>query len=78
MRSPTASDGATNNTIKNCIINGAPGPISTTIAGVLTGSGVTLGNNAEAPNSNNTIQNNWIYRVQNSLYLRGGATAAPL
>ncbi|HEY0461476.1 MAG TPA: Calx-beta domain-containing protein [Pyrinomonadaceae bacterium] len=75
MRSPNASNGATNNTVKNCILNGAPGPNSTTVAGVLTGSGTTLGNDAEAPNSNNTIQNNWIYRVQNSLYLRGGTTA---
>lgn len=76
MRSPAVGNGATNNTVKNCIINGAPGPNSTTVAGILTGSSVTLGNAAEAPNSNNTIQNNWIYRVQNSLYLRGGALAA--
>lgn len=75
IRSQNASNGATNNTIRNCIINGAPGPLSTTTAGILTGSGTTLGNDAEAANSNNTIQNNWIYRVQNSLYLRGGATA---
>ena len=75
VRSPNASNGATNNTIKNCILNGAPGPNSTTVAGVLSGSSVTLGGDAEAPNSNNTIQNNWIYRVQNSAYLRGGLTA---
>lgn len=75
IRSQSASNGSTNNTIKNCIINGAPGPNSTTTAGILTGSGVTLGNDAEAANSNNTIQNNWIYRVQNAMYLRGGATA---
>ncbi len=75
MRSPSAANGATNNTVKNCILNGAPGPNSTTVAGILTGSGTTLGADAEAPNSNNTIRNNWIYRVQNSLYLRGGATA---
>jgi hypothetical protein len=76
MRSPNASNGATNNTIKNCILNGAPGPNGPTVAGILTGSGTTLGNDAEAPNSNNTVQNNWIYRVQNSLYLRGGTVAA--
>jgi hypothetical protein len=76
MRSPSASDGATNNTVKNCVINGAPGPNSTTVAGVLTGSGVTLGSPAEAANSNNTIQNNWIHRVQNSLFLAGGTAAA--
>ena len=75
MRSPNAMNGANNNTVKNCIINGAPGPNSTTVAGILTGSSVTLGGDAEAANNNNTIHNNWIYRVQNSLYLRGGATA---
>jgi hypothetical protein len=75
MKSAGVGNGSTNNTVKNCIINGAPGPNSTTTAGVLTGSGTTLGNDAEAANSNNTIQNNWIYRVQNSMYLRGGATA---
>ena len=75
IRSASASDGATNNTIKNCIINGATGTIASTTAGVLSGSGVTIGGDAEAANSNNTLQNNWIYRVQNSAYLRGGATA---
>ncbi len=75
LRSQNASNGSTNNTIKNCIIHGAPGPNSTTTAGILTGSGTTLGADAEAANSNNTIHNNWIYGVQNSLYLRGGATA---
>ena len=75
IKSASASDGANNNTIKNCVINGAIGATATTTAGILTGSSVTLGGDAEAPNNNNTIQNNWIYRVQNSLYLRGGATA---
>jgi len=76
IRSASATNGSNNNTVKNCIINGGPGPNSTTVAGILTGSGVTLGNDAEAPNSNNTVQNNWIYRVQNSMYLRGGTVAA--
>ena len=75
IRSASASNGSNNNTIKNCIINGATGATQTT-AGILTGSGVTIGADAEAANSNNTIQNNWIYRVQNSMYLRGGLAAA--
>jgi hypothetical protein len=75
IRSASAANGSNNNTIKNCIINGAIGATATTTAGILTGSGVTIGADAEAANSNNTIQNNWIYRVQNSMYLRGGATA---
>lgn len=74
MRS-AGSNGANNNTVRNCIINGATGATATTTAGILTGSGVTIGNDAEAPNNNNTIQNNRIYRVQNSMYLRGGAGA---
>jgi hypothetical protein len=75
IRSASSSNGSNNNTVKNCIINGAVGATATTTAGILSGSGVTLGNDAEAPNNNNTIQNNWIYRVQNSMYLRGGAGA---
>ena len=75
IRSASAANGSNNNTIKNCIINGATGATQTT-AGILTGSGVTIGADAEAPNSNNTITNNWIYRVQNSMYLRGGLAAA--
>ncbi|HEX8250183.1 MAG TPA: Calx-beta domain-containing protein, partial [Pyrinomonadaceae bacterium] len=75
IRSASASNGSNNNTIKNCIINGATGATQTT-AGILTGSGVTIGADAEAANSNNTITNNWIYRVQNSMYLRGGLAAA--
>ncbi len=72
LRSANASDGATGNTIKNCLINGNSG--STTVGGIL-GSGTVLGGDAEAPNSNNTILNNAISKVQNALYLRGGATA---
>src|SRR5205814_1416036 len=34
-----------------------------------------LGNAADASNSNNTIQNNWIYRVQNSIYSQGFASS---
>lgn len=75
MRTPNSSNGANNNTFKNLIINGATGATATTTAGILTGSSVTIGGDAEAASNNNTIQNNFIYRVQNSLYLRGGATA---
>ena len=35
------------------------------------GSGVTLGNDAEFANNNILVQNNNIFRVQNSCYLRG-------
>ncbi|MBK9162590.1 MAG: carboxypeptidase regulatory-like domain-containing protein [Acidobacteria bacterium] len=69
------TNGCNNNVIRNTIINGAAIPNSTTTAGILTGSSVTIGNDGEGPQNNNTIQNNWIYRVQNSLYVRGGTAA---
>src|SRR4030095_11165010 len=69
--SANASNGANNNTVKNCIINGATISPAATTAGILGGSGVTLGNAAEAPNNNNTVTNNQIYRVQNSIYNQG-------
>ncbi|MBA2379698.1 MAG: carboxypeptidase regulatory-like domain-containing protein, partial [Blastocatellia bacterium] len=65
-------NGATNNVIKNTIITGAPGPDGLTTAGILTGSSVTIGGEAEAANSGNRVENNWIYGVQNSMYVRGG------
>ena len=69
------TNGCNNNVIRNTIINGGPGPNSTSTAGILTGSSTTIGNDGSAPQNNNTIQNNWIYRVQNSLYVRGGTAA---
>ncbi len=75
IRSASAANGAGGNTVKNCIINGSSG--TTTIAGVLS-SGSVLGGDAEAANSNNTIRNNLITKVQNALYLRGGATVPTL
>ena len=72
IKSANASNGANNNTIKNSIINGTSvGTTAQTTAGILAGSGVTIGGAAEAPNNNNTITNNHIYRVQNSLYNQG-------
>ncbi len=68
IASASVTDGANNNTVKNCVISGgATGSIS----GVLSGSGATLGSAADAPNSNNTIQNNAISTVQNALFLSG-------
>lgn len=65
----SASNGANNDTIKNCIIASNPGTVS--ISGILAGSGTTLGGPAEAPNNNNSVLNNQIFRVQNSLYNQG-------
>ncbi len=71
IKSASAANGANNNTIKNLIINGASTGTAQTTAGILAGSGVTIGGPAEAPNNNNTVTNNHIYRVQNSLYNQG-------
>lgn len=71
IRSQSAANGASNNTIKNCIITGAVSGTAQTTAGILAGSGVTIGNAAEAPNNGNKVINNHIYRVQNSIYNQG-------
>ncbi|HLB37790.1 MAG TPA: DUF11 domain-containing protein [Gemmatimonadales bacterium] len=71
ISSASASNGAGNNTVKNCIISGSTGVAA--VAGILTG-GSTFGTSADAPNSNNTIQNNQMFRAQNALYLRGNDT----
>lgn len=70
LRSASVGNGATNNTIENCLISGA----GATVGGILA-SGTVLGGDAEAANSDNTARNNVITKVQNALYLRGGATA---
>ncbi|MBZ5637377.1 MAG: thrombospondin type 3 repeat-containing protein [Acidobacteriia bacterium] len=71
VASASTSDGATNDTIKNCVISGSSG--DTTLAGIVGGSGTTLGLAADAPNSNNTIQNNAFIRARNGLYIVGHA-----
>ncbi|MGC2235789.1 MAG: hypothetical protein WA584_06485 [Pyrinomonadaceae bacterium] len=69
VTSASATNGALNVTIKNCIIAGNTN--TGTIGGILTGSGTVLGNDAESPNNNTSILNNQILRVQNGMYLRG-------
>ncbi len=73
IASVSAANGANGNTVKNCILSGNTG--ATIISGVLAGSGTTFGGDAETANSNNTIQNNAIFRVQNAAFLRGSGTA---
>ena len=69
IASASASNGANNATVKNCNISGNTGVVA--VGGILAGSGTTLGGDAEAANNNITVQNNAIFRVQNSCYLRG-------
>ncbi len=71
LRSASAANGANNNTIKNTILFGATAGTAQTTAGLLAGSGTTIGGPAEAPNNNNTVMNNHIYGVQNSIYNQG-------
>jgi hypothetical protein len=58
LGSASASNGATNNTIKNCIVTGnAP---TTTLAGLISSSGTTIGAAAQIANANNTYNNNTV------------------
>lgn len=72
IKSLSTTDGAQNNTIKNCNLIGQNR--SNTTIGILAGSN-TFGGPAVAPNSNTTIENNLMNTVQNSIYWNGYATA---
>lgn len=69
IASADAGDGATNNIIRNCTINGATN--ITTAVGILAGSGAIIGEPAEAANSDNIIQGNTIKTCQNAVYISG-------
>ena len=71
IASASASNGAMFNTVKNCKIRGLSH--ITTFAGIFSGSGTSFGSEAETPNSNLSIQNNEITRMQNAVYLRGNS-----
>ncbi len=66
-----ATSGAENNTVKNTVLTG-PGGFAG--QGIIASSGAVLGGAAEFPNSNNTIQDNAVSRVQNALFATGNAT----
>lgn len=72
LASFNTTNGATNNTIKNCNISGQSG--TTTFAGIAASSGVVVGNASEAANTNNTYQNNAINKSYHGIYLYGPAT----
>ena len=71
LGSASGTDAASNNTTKNCIVAGRSP--TTTFAGIVSGSGTTLGGFAEAANSNNTYQNNAVIRAQMGIILLGPA-----
>lgn len=66
----TTTDGATNNTIKNCIISGNSG--TATVADIVVG-GSTMGYPAEVSNNTITITNNTLSKAQNGIYALGNA-----
>jgi hypothetical protein len=68
----SASDGATNNAIKNVTITGNTS--TTTLYGIFSGSGATLGSVAQTANSNLLVQDNTIHAVQNGLTIFGNGT----
>ncbi len=69
--SASASNGATHNTIKNCLISG--NTPTTTLAGIVSSSGVIVGNAAETNNTDNTYNNNSIYSSYYGVMLMGPA-----
>ena len=71
IRSASTTNGSNNDTVKNTNLAGSVA--TNIIAGVLTGSS-TFGSAAQAPQSNNTIQNNRVIKVQNAAFISGNAT----
>ncbi|MBK9464145.1 MAG: HYR domain-containing protein [Chitinophagaceae bacterium] len=71
--SASASDGATNNTIRNTTFAGFSN--TGTVGGIIIGSGTTLGNPAESPNNNITIEGCTFIRQQNGIFASGNASS---
>ncbi len=69
VASASASNGATNNTIKNCNIAGNAS--TTTYCGIVSSSGTTITNPADAANVNNTYTNNTLNTSWNGIALLG-------
>jgi hypothetical protein len=76
IASATASDGATNNTIKNCIITGNAS--TTTLMSIFQGGTSSIATTTVAliANSNNTYQNNTISKSQYGIFAIGVSTAS--
>lgn len=74
LGSQSASNGATNNIIRNCRLGGNSGilPGATTYACIISGNGNNIGFPAEAANSNNTFRNNVFEKTYVGIHLIGG------
>lgn len=77
LASPAIGNGANNNTIKNCIIEG--NSATTTFTGIHIGGNTTIGITTAGtePNNNNTINNNLLRKSQYGATLFGFAAATP-
>lgn len=77
LASPASGNGATNNTIKNCIIEG--NSATTTYTGVHIGGSTTVSISSAGTelNSNNTINNNLFRKTQYGATLFGYGTSTP-
>jgi len=69
VASASVSDGATNNTIRNCNVTGNSS--TTTLGAIVSSSGTTMGGVAETANSNNTYSNNAIKQAQYGMAIVG-------
>jgi len=65
----TPQSGAVDNTIKSCIISGNSG--TTTLYGIVSSSGTTMGGTPELANNNNTFLSNDIIRCQYGIAIYG-------
>ena len=69
VASASVSDGATNNTIRNCNVTGNSS--TTTLGAIVSSSGTTMGGVAETANSNNTYSNNAVKQAMYGLAIVG-------
>lgn len=67
--SASASNGATHNAVKNCVISG--NATTTTYGGIVSSGGTTIGGTAEAANTDNTYQNNVITTCYRGIMVNG-------
>ncbi|MCC7503301.1 MAG: hypothetical protein IT229_12275, partial [Flavobacteriales bacterium] len=77
LAAPTASNGATNNVVKNCVIEGNSS--TSTYLGVYVGGNATIGLTQAglASNNTNTITNNLFRKTQYGAAFFGFAAATP-
>jgi hypothetical protein len=73
LQTATGSNGATNNTVRNCVLTGNSN--TTTLFGIGSGSPTIGTTSLGTGNNNNRIENNVISRTQNGIYTQGASAA---